>query len=55
MLAQSLAVSSMEFMNKTPRINTKILRSTCPHSNVIELDDRTKVCIRCEAVIPAAK
>ena len=44
----------MRPMNKTNtsrRINTKALRATCPHANVIELDDRVRVCVRCEAVL----
>jgi hypothetical protein len=27
--------------------------TTCPHASIVEIDDRTSVCIRCERVIPA--
>jgi hypothetical protein len=43
----------MTFMNKTNtsrRISIKALRATCRCENVIELDDGTTVCIRCEKV-----
>lgn len=33
------------------RINTKALRATCPHANVITLGDGAAVCTRCEAVL----
>lgn len=45
----------MYLMTNTKRINTKSLRATCPHANVITLGDGAAVCTRCEAVIPAAK
>lgn len=37
--------------SKPRNMSIKMWRTLCPHTNVIELGDGTKVCTSCEAVI----